>query len=340
MILNRFKTFTYKINGLSVAAGSQKTNFNTAKLKSAIKQSLSLWTAYSPLRFVESTAAATDFDISFIKQSGESAEIGVTIFGRSIEMNVTNRLFIDKFNEPEFPGSTWGPWDFIRALCHEVGHVLGLDHPPKDDMNNELFPGSIMSSSFGEKQVARVCSQYDINSVQQAHGAIVLEPMITTSLQNTAEINTSFSGLHFIKGSWGVQLDGPVGHALSLYVFMPGTKGKKISSVILNYNSYTANTMLHSVEVYDGLIPVQEFYPSSAIPKFADVAYKEWEFTMGILDKKKIKNGILLKLNLEFRNVTATHDVGVFQLIAAKATSLFELIVADFPDISKFAAKK
>jgi|GEM_PF-5550422 len=340
MITNKFKTYTYKVNGLNTAATSQKTNFNITKLKSAIKQSLSLWTAYSPLRFVESTAAETDFEISFIKQPDISAEIGVTIFGRSIEMNVTNRLFIDKFNEPEYPGSTWGPWDFIRALCHEVGHVLGLNHPPKDDMNNELYPGSMMSSSFGEKQVVRVCSQYDIDAVHQAHGAIILESIIGTSLQSSAEINTSFPGLHFIKGTWGVQLDGPVGNALSLYVFMPNTKGKSVSSVILNYNTYTANTLVHSVEMYDGLIPIQDYYLSSGLPKYGDSAYKEWEFTLGILDKKKIKNGILLKINLEFRNVTSTHDVGVFQLTAAKATSLFQLVIADFPDIRKLAMKK
>lgn len=163
MIINKFKTYTYKIDGLNVAASSQRTNFNAAKLRMAIMQSLSLWTAYSPLRFEESTAAETDFDISFIKEPNESLAIGTTIFGTSIEINVTNRLFIDKFNEPEFPGSTWGPWDFIRALSHEIGHVLGLDHPPKDENTNmELFPGSMMSSSFGEKQVVRACTQYDI----------------------------------------------------------------------------------------------------------------------------------------------------------------------------------
>lgn len=339
--MNRFKAYTYRVNGLDVAASSQGTNFNVTKLKTAINQSLSLWTAYSPLRFEESSAMETDFEISFIKESAETRAIGTTIFGRSIEINVTNRLFIDKFNEPEYAGSTWGPWDFIRALTHEIGHVLGLGHPPKDENTGvELFPGSIMSSSYGEKMVARVCSPYDIDSIQQLHGALKLDPHISTDLQNNTEISTSFNGLHFIKGAWGVQVDGPVGNTISLYVFIPGSKGKKINSIVLNYNTYTANTLVHSVEVYDGIKPIQEWYVSSGISKYADIYYKQWQHTIAIRDKKEIKNGILLKINIEFRGITNTHDVGIFQLTSAYATSLHEFPKVSFPDITKIYVKK
>ncbi|MEO6406775.1 MAG: matrixin family metalloprotease [Ferruginibacter sp.] len=337
MILNKFKIYTYKVNGLPIAATSQKNNFNPAKIKMAIKQSLSLWTAYAALQFQESSAAETDFTITFIKQNDQTIEIGVTIFLTSIEMNVTNRLFIDKFNEPENPPATYlGPWDFIRALTHEIGHVLELDHPPLDpNTNMELYHDALMSRSFGEKQVVRTLTQYDIDSVQQKHGSLKLEAPITPSLQANAQINISFTGLHFIKGDWGIQLDGPVGNALSLYVFIPESKGKKLSSIELNFNTYTANTLVRTVEAYDGIIPIQEYYISDGISKYADSGFKQWHFTCGILEKNKLKTGLFLKINIEFRNVVSTHDVGVFQLLSVKLTSLHELFRADFPDIKK-----
>jgi hypothetical protein len=337
MILNKFKTYTYKVNGLALAAASQKNNFNAAKVKMAIKQSLSLWTAFAPLRFQESTAAETDFTITFKKEAGQTIEIGVTIFLTSIEMNITNRLFIDRFNEPENPPATWlGPWDFIRALTHEIGHVLELDHPPLDaDTNMELFPEALMSRSFGEKQVERRLYSYDIDSLQQKHGHLKLEAPIITSLQATAQINTSFPGLHFIKGDWGVQLDGPVGHSLSLYVFVPETKGKKVNAFELNFDTYTANTLVHTVEAYDGIIHIQEYFISSGISRYASNGYKQWQFTGGILEKNKLKTGLFLKINIEFRDVVATHDVGVFQLLSVKVTSLYELPRVSMPDIKR-----
>ena len=337
MILNKFKTYTYKVNGLAVAAASQKTNFNAAKIKMAIKQSLSLWTAFAPLQFEESTAAETDFTISFKKEAGQTIEIGVTILLTSIEMNVTNRLFIDKFNEPENPPATWlGPWDFIRALTHEIGHVLELDHPPlHPDTSMEMFPEALMSRTFGEKQVERTLWAYDIAGLQEKHGTLKLEAPIVPSLQAIAQINTSFTGLHFIKGDWGVQLDGPVGNSLSLYVFIPESKGKRISSFDLEYDTYTANTLVHTVEAYDGIIPIQQYFLSSGISRYSTNGYKHWEFTAGILKKQRLKTGLFLKINIEFRNVVATHDVGVFQLLTVKLNSLYEPIRVNYPDIKK-----
>ncbi len=325
MAINKYKTYKYKVNGLNLAATSQKSNFNVEKLQSVIKQSLSLWTAFAPINFKEITTSDYDFDISFKKEAKKGYIGRLEIGGKNIVIDVDYRFFIDKYNEPEYPPYQ-DTWDLISVLTHEIGHFLKLEHVPRDPKSGaDLYPNSIMSLGLNIGEPRRVPTQFDIDNLIIKHKALLLTKTLPTNLQENSTSNENFEGFHFIKDSWGVQVDGPVGHKLSLSVFMPETKLKKIISVSVNFKTFTKNTIVHSIEMFDGINPIQTYFISAAS------SYKQWEFILGILDKKSINTGISLKFNLEFRDVIKTHDVGVFQLISAKAKYIQEVMKDDFP---------
>lgn len=322
--VNRFKRITYKVIGLEIAAGSEGVNFSQSKIKLAIKQAFSIWSAYAPLIFEEVTGKNTDITIEFINQPNPTAALGTT-YGKYIEINTTNKFFIDKENEKDNPPvQLIGPFDLIAVLAHEIGHALGLDHPPSPSealMNNGMSPGRVLRQLY----------QYDIDQIVTKYGKIATSDIISTNLEDYADINTAFEGLHFLKESFGVQLDGPTGNKLSLYVFMPNTKNRKISSINLKYTTALANTFVNSIELYDGIIPLQHFYLNSTINRGWENPFKDWDIKLGILEKKKIKHGILAKINIEFRQIEQHWDVGIVQFKAISANSLFEIVV-DLPD--------
>lgn len=160
---HQFKIKTFQVRGAEDCAASQGSAFTLEKVNVAVTQALSLWTAVAPISFVPvAPGAASDIDIHFVN-NGHTAVLGNAI----IEINVGNSLFIDLYNETVFHPSYVGPYDLVAEIAHEVGHDLGLNHPPTiPGTDVEEYPDALMSQSFTPGYIERSLKPYDILSVQ------------------------------------------------------------------------------------------------------------------------------------------------------------------------------
>lgn len=337
LLFNKFKKITYKVTGYDIAASSEATNFTVGKIKVAVKQAFGIWAAYAPLLFEEVNTANADITIGFRNWGNPSAELGITA-GKSIDINTANKHFIDKQFEKEVPpNSLIGPFDLVWILAHEIGHALGFDHPPI--VNNMESPtGTLMSWLISEGAIRRQLTKYEIDNIKAKYGLITNIDVISTNFTAFADVTSSFTGMHYIEDDSFLQIDGPVNNSASLNIFLPNTKNRKVSAINLKFTTYLANTVFRSIQFFDGIIPIQDYYLNAAIPKGSSTAFKEWDYKLGFLEKKKLKNGILAKLNIEFIDIERNWDVGVFQLKSITADGLEEFAV-ELPEYKSIPIK-
>jgi hypothetical protein len=176
-----FKWKTYLIRNAAEAAASQGTSLTPEKVDIAITQALSTWSSVSPISFIPVAPRANpDIDIHFV-DNGYTLELGNAL----IEINIGNSLFVDLYNETNAHPTYVGPWDLIAEIAHEVGHNLGLDHPPLiPNTDMETNPDALMSRSLGPEVLERFLKLYDINEVQRLHGYLhFLDSPVLCSLQ-------------------------------------------------------------------------------------------------------------------------------------------------------------
>ena len=326
---NRFERIPFAVSGLDVAAGSQGANFNKEKVNLAWRQALSLWTAVAPVSFDAPFAGEEPLlRIQFDSNRQPNIELGTTAGhisrtssgaptgSASIHIDCDNDLFVDKFREPvRFPTHI-GPFDVIGVLAHEVGHALGLDHPPKDPATGQETETGIMSATKGNG-VLRQLFPFDIREVQRLHGAIRLADPVAADLAGTAQLIDASPGVTLQKGSFGLIVFGPMETRALVDVLVPA-KGRFASALRLNFTTVTTNVFVNRVETWDGIVPIQGFSASSRCTGGEGLAGRTHLLQLGFLHRPTLANQVLVRLEVVFtkQGGQPQSDFGVLQVHA------------------------
>ena len=308
--VNHFKRVTFSVDGIDIAATSQKRNFNKEKVNLAVRQALGLWSAVAPVDFQSPIVGEkAAIRIHFVKDGNKSEEVGLT--GGSIlnggiaiiSMDCDNQLFIDRFLEADqFPGNP--SFDLIGFLGHEVGHALGLDH----------IPGGLMQASLNTGVLRRLFPP-DIREVQKLHGALHLATTAKANLADTAQLINASPGIVLQKGAFGLVVFGPMETKTLLDVLVPA-KGLVANALRLKYTTVTANVFVNQVETFDGLIPIQRFAVSSRSSIDAGLAGKRSNLQFGFVPRRPMRNDMLVRIEIHFtkKDGHPASDFGVVQV--------------------------
>jgi hypothetical protein len=157
-------------------------------LRVATEEALGLWASYTPLRFVEQVDAGP-------APSAESYASGATPQIRIGHQAMAELAF------GYFPGdddglagdihfdsdTPWalngGPWNFLEALTHELGHALGLGHETErpgvmNPFHPRPFYGGLGSAYLTPADIEAIQARYGVGvgSVQSLESNPVPEP--------------------------------------------------------------------------------------------------------------------------------------------------------------------
>jgi len=232
----------------------------------------------------------------------------------SVHIDCDNDLFVDKFTEPvRFPTHI-GPFDFVGVIAHEVGHALGLDHPPKDPATGQETEAGVMSASKGNG-VLRQLFPFDIREVQRLHGAIRLADPVTADLAGTAQLIDASPGVTLQKGSFGLIVFGPMETRALVDVLVPA-KGRFANALRLNFTTVTTNVFVNRVEAWDGIVPIQEFSASSRCTGGEGLAGRTHLPQLGFLHRPTLSNDVIVRLEVVFtkQGGQPQSDFGVLQV--------------------------
>jgi hypothetical protein len=324
---NRFSRITFSVTGVDVAAASQGTNLDKEKVNIAWREALSLWSAVAPLEFQPPFAGAQPLlRIEFIRDNKRSQVLGTTsgsisstpagpVGGAHVIIDCDNDLFVDKFLEPDRNPVLFGPSDVVSTLAHEVGHALGLDHPPVDPTTGRETEIGLMSRSIGEKAVLRQLFPFDIREVQRLHGAIRLANTVKAQLAETGQLIDASPGIKLLSGSFGLLVFGPMETRTLLDVLVPA-KGRLINALRLKFTTVTANVFVNRVTAFDGIIPLQEFAVSARSEGPGGLQGKPQDLRLGFLRRPSMGNDMLVRMEIIFtkRGGQLASDFGVVQL--------------------------
>jgi hypothetical protein len=340
-IANRILRVTFAVSGLDVAAGSQGSNFNKEKVNLAWRQALSMWTAVAPLEFQPPLAGEEPrLHIRFIRDSKQSAVLGTAsgfisstpaglVGGATVTIDCDNELFLDAFLEPDRNPVVVGPFDFVLVLAHEIGHALGLDHPPIDPTTGRETEFGVMSRSIGNGRVGRTLLPFDIREVQRLHGAIRVAETVKSDMAATGQLIDASPGVTLQKGSFGMVAFGPVGTRTFLDVLVPA-KGRLINALRLRFRTVTTNVFVNRAETFDGIVPVQQFAVSARTPGLKGLTGELFDLRLGFLSRRTVGNDMIVRLHVHFaRGNPQEPDFGVIQVEEIAVETLARPLTVD-----------
>ena len=324
---NRISRISFSVSGVDVAAGSQGTNLDAEKVDIAWREALALWTAVTPLEFQPALAGEEPrLHLFFVHDNQQSTELGATsgfisrtptglTGSASITIDCDNKLAVDRFLEPERLPTMPGPFDLVAVTAHEVGHALGLDHPPLDPATGKETEPAMMSRSFGNNLV-RHLFPFDVREVQRLHGALQIAATISSPLSETGQIiDPSSPEILLQRGSFGLVLSGPMETRTFLDVLVPA-KGHLINSLRLKFTTVTPNVFVNRATVFDGIVPVQTFAISARASAQDGLAGKPQDLRFGFLRRPETRNDMIVRLEVFFtkKDGIPQSDFGVVQV--------------------------
>ena len=323
---NRFERISYSVSDDAIAVESQGGNLDADKVRIALEHALALWGVAAPVVFRPALADEEPLiRIRFTREGASALNLGSTSghvdrtpagpYGAaSIRINCDNDLFVDRYFESDRHQTQPGPFDLVAILAHEVGHALGIEHPPADPATGNESEGGIMSDSVGNA-VLRQLLPYDVREVQARHGSIRLAETVGADLAVTGRLIDPSGEVSLQVAGRELVLSGAMGSSALLDVLVPARR-RSINALRLAFTLVTRNVLVNRVTVFDGIVPVQELALSARASDNDGIAGKRFDFRLGLLRRPRAAHDLLVRLQVFFTRADGQpeSDFGVLQL--------------------------
>ncbi len=251
LLPNRFRRIPFAIFDANLAVELQDGDLDAEKVDLAWRQALSMWTAETPVSFEPIHAGEYPLlSIRFIRRAPSVADIGTAsgiiwnpggpLGMCGVEVNCGNDLAVDYYRESNRANSE-GPFDLVSILAHEVGHALGLDHPPLIPMTSRESEPAIMSESKGQS-VQRQLHPYDRREVQSRWGTVRTDRVVSSDLIASGRLADASVGVALQQAPPGLVVSGPIGASALLDVTIPA-KDKSVNAIVWTSALVAVSTM-------------------------------------------------------------------------------------------------
>src|SRR5262245_49497742 len=306
--INRLKRKTFRLFDAGEAIAAQHGNLTNETLKIAVEQAFSLWSAVAQLNFVADPngTGSPDVPITF-RHFGESdAQLGNGL----VDINIDQDFFVDPFSATDPRPTRPGPFDLVRTLAHEIGHKLGMDHPPEGSTEPAL-----MSPGQGPGAVLRELFPFDIAGIQALHGAIQLNGEVASSLEPAILVDSS-AGVTFSPAAGAVVVGGP-DNAHCIVDCFANTTGRIVNSITVKYNLVSRNVIVNNMELWDGFVRLQTYSLASRATG-GGLGGKTFAFHFGLLTRRKMQNQLRIRFDFKFKELDpGVNGVAILQSVIA-----------------------
>ncbi len=304
-----FERISYAVSGMDVLVASQGSNLDMEKAEILWRQAVSLWSAVAPISFEPARSGEQPLLTLKFVQDGTTSELGATSSfitrlptgassgSASIEMKCDNQFFVDAFREHRRL-ATQPLFDLVTATAHEVGHALGLDHPPLDPQTQQETEPCIMSRNVGDS-VKRQLFPYDIREVQRLHGVLHAAQPVLVTFQQGADLVDSAPGVTLQSAGSETIIGGPVG-AFALYQVLVPAKGRWVNAVRVKFRTVSRNVFVNRIVVFHGIELLQSFAVSSRADDNEGLAGKMFDLQLGFLRRPVATKDMLVRFEVYF----------------------------------------
>lgn len=323
---NRFERISYAVSDTEVAIQTQGGNLDADKVRIALEHALALWGVVAPVDFRPAGAGEEPvIRIRFTREGASILNLGNTsghvdrtptgTFGSaSIRINCDNDLFVDRFFESDRHATQPGPFDLVSILAHEVGHALGIEHPPVDPATGRESEGGVMSDSVGTA-ILRHLLPYDVREVQAKHGALLLAEAVRSNLAATGHLIDASGTVSLQVAGSELVVTGAMGSSVLLDVLVPA-RHRWANALRLGFTLVTSNVLVNRVTAFDGIAPVQELALSARAAGGEGLRGRRFDLRLGFLRRPRLRNDMLVRLQVFFTNREGQpeSEFGVLQL--------------------------